>query len=196
MHCTHTYGLHTAVLGLRRLHVIGLGARCNCFQPVNEVETNACILCCCSLAVQTTLQPWSATIYHHILQYGLQPSITFVPLPEELCKATAIQQYSSSGGGGSTAVQSDSYGLGGYGVRAAQKSATTTYEAVRVHFGSELLLLGFIRSKQLVLNPAEGTLLVPGDVLVALSKRADGEKGCAGFRVWVWSWFLGLGFGV
>jgi hypothetical protein len=120
-----------------------------------------------SLAVQTTLQPWSATIYHSILQYGLQPSITFLELPASLCR---------NAGGSEFPASADSYGFGGYGGRAAEISASTTYEAVRVHFAAELLMLGFIRKQQLTLNPHESTRLVPGDVLVALSKRADGES--------------------
>jgi hypothetical protein len=128
-----------------------------------------------SLAVQTTLQPWSATIYHSILHYGLQPSITFLELPASLCR-DAVGAFPASGGGGSNfPASADSYGFGSYGGRAAEITASTTYEAVRVHFAAELLLLGFIRRQQLTLNPHEGSRLVPGDMLVALSKRADGE---------------------
>jgi hypothetical protein len=125
--------------------------------------------------VQTTLQPWSATIYHSILHYGLQPSITFLELPASLCRNAVSSFPANSGGDPSFPASADSYGFGSYGGRAAENAASTTYEAVRVHFAAELLMLGFIRKQQLTLNPHEGSRLVPGDVLVALSKRADGK---------------------
>jgi hypothetical protein len=135
----------------------------------------ACAAVARSLAVQTTLQPWSATIYHSILHYGLQPSITFLELPAGLCRNAAGSFPASSGGDPNFPASANSYGFGSYGGRAAENAVSTTYEAVRVHFAAELLLLGFIRKQQLTLNPHEGSRLVPGDVLVALSKRADGE---------------------
>jgi hypothetical protein len=137
----------------------------------------------CSLAVQTTLQPWSATIYHSILHYGLQPSITFLELPASLCRNAAGSFPASSGGDPNFPARANSYGFGSYGGRAAENAVSTTYEAVRVHFAAELLLLGFIRKQQLTLNPHEGSRLVPGDVLVALSKRADGKLGMSATRV-------------
>jgi hypothetical protein len=113
------------------------------------------------------------------LHYGLQPSVTFLELPASLCRNVAGNFPASGGGGGpNSPASANSYGFGNYGGRAAEKAASTTYEAVRVHFAAtELLLLGFIRKQQLTLNPHEGSRLVPGDVLVALSKHVDGEQG-------------------
>lgn len=133
----------------------------------------------CSLAVQTTLQPWSATIYHNILQYGLQPSITFVELPTALCTRTSDPAPHNRHNGNtskidilpSSARQAQSrYSSKKGGI----ESSYATYEDVRVHFGTQMLLLGFIRKRQLVLNPPEGSVLVAGDMLVGLTKRVQG----------------------
>lgn len=109
------------------------------------------ISCCCSLAVQTAIQPWTATATHYILQHGVQPNLEFVRLPDSLfepCDAAAA---------------------------AAATAGTVSYQHVRGRYGVDMVPLGFYSSsrQQLLLNPSEGSRLEPGDILVALA-RATG----------------------
>jgi hypothetical protein len=114
-----------------------------------------------SLAVQTTLQPWSAAVYHSILQQGCQPSMAFVPVPQALFALKAGAEVLEGG------LQ-----------HVPDCHCNISFEEARVAVQAELLSIGYVSgaSGQLHLNPEEGSRLSPGDILVALTTQANVAK--------------------
>lgn len=130
-----------------------------------------------SLAVQTTLQPWSASIYHSILQQGLQPSLTFTKVPKTLFDLKSREAAMLGGpkpasyeqqGNLVTNQADNSSSLQHFSDLA---DCTVSFEEARVAVAADLLTLGYISKsdRQLYLNPQESSRLSPGDLLVALT---------------------------
>lgn len=136
------------------------------------------LVLCCSLAVQTTLQPWSATIYHNILQQGVQPSLAFTKVPETLF----LLKSNEAGALGSPTAGRDSSSalLSANGIRqdhfaTVSDDCTVSFEEARVAVSSTMLTIGYVSRSdgQLHLNPSESSRLTPGDMLVALTTRDE-----------------------
>lgn len=129
---------------------------------------------CCSLAVQTTLQPWSATIYHNILQQGVQPSLAFTKVPETLF----LLKSSETGTLGSPTAGRNSSNANGTRqdyLAMFSDDCTVSFEEARVAVSSTMLTIGYVSRSdgQLHLNPSESSRLTPGDMLVALTTRDE-----------------------
>lgn len=136
--------------------------------------------------MQTTLQPWSATIYHKILQQGLQPSLAFVKVPDTLFTLKSTEAGLSSptaaaaaGSGGSSHGSGPAAAAAVYGF----VDCTVSFEEARVAVAADLLTIGYVSrmSGQLHLNPSESSRLNPGDILVALTTQVNVAKdgGCS-----------------
>jgi hypothetical protein len=128
----------------------------------------------CSLAIQTAIQPWSATVYNHILQQGLQPALTFMPLPDALC------------GGGRSTIGTSSIGTGSDALSGTESvsssftdAASALFGDIRVHYEARMVLIGYInsRTKKLFLNPQDSSRLHAGDMLVALRRGHGAPHG-------------------
>jgi hypothetical protein len=136
------------------------------------------------LAVQTTLQPWRASIYHSILQQGLQPSLTFTQVPQTLFvlksgKASILQSPRAASSASLSVLQANPLGRG-FGGKLARLShtpdwddCTVSFEEARVAVSGHMLTIGYISKVdgQLYLNPPESNRLSQGDVLVALTTQ-------------------------
>lgn len=120
----------------------------------------------CSLAVQTTLQPWSASIYHSILQQGLQPSLTFTQVPGTLFLL-------SSSSPGSNPADSPGFNPRPSLLNPELGDRTVSFEDARVAVAGDMLTIGYVSRAdgQLYLNPPETARVSPGDVLVALTTQ-------------------------
>ncbi|WIA35393.1 hypothetical protein OEZ86_003839 [Tetradesmus obliquus] len=121
-----------------------------------------------SLAVQTAIQPWTATVFHHILQHGLQPHLAFTPLPDALFSTAAR-----------TAARSQTSQSAEAATRAAtQQEGTVAYRDAAAQCGVDAVVLGFFSSsrQQLQLNPPDSSRLEPGDALVVLTRTAGHKQ--------------------
>jgi hypothetical protein len=130
------------------------------------------------LAVQTTLQPWSASIYHSILQQGLQPSLTFSKVPEtlfvlkssETASAASLDPLQANSAAGSFGGKPP----GGRFTAVDQLAdCTVSFEDARVAVAANMLTLGYVSRAdgQLYLNPTDSSRLSQGDILVALTTQ-------------------------
>jgi hypothetical protein len=120
--------------------------------------------------VQTTLQPWSASIYHSILQQGLQPSLTFTKVPEALFLLKSSEVPS---GPGSAGLVSGSNPGSAKGFSRNLADCTVSFEEARGAVAAGMLTVGYVSGTdgQLYLNPPESSRLSPRDTLVALTTQ-------------------------
>lgn len=148
-----------------------------------------------SLACQTTVQPYSATLYGYILQEAQQPNLAFVQVPPALFvlndRASGARQARTASAGAkavSAAAGSAGHGKGAAKAAAAQcaERVSVTYEQARLGVQAELLTIGYVSHSdgRLHLNPPESSCLLPGDTLVGLTAQAGTRTAGASARRW------------